>query len=167
MGDWNEWEDMKDTIVNEHKYLSQSEKNMSTNKDELLDHPNKYVYTRIDDDNIKRKITMYSSNYVSGWAINAITNTTYNIRIGSNHEQYLFTVRFTARSFKGRENDIITLYYDSPYLYERHHYVSLNPALINKWQTRVNKLPRKHIQTYKEPSHDNIQSSQDVSIIVK
>jgi hypothetical protein len=153
MGDWNEWEDMKDTIVNEHRYLDKS--NNIKSKDQYTDEEevtNKYVYTTMVDD-VKRKVTMYSSNYVGGWAINAITNVPYNIRVGSMQEQYLFTVRFTGRKFPGRENDIITLYYDSPYLYERHHYVSLRPSIIEKWQSKVNSLPRRVVQDSTPQTH--------------
>jgi hypothetical protein len=154
MGDWNEWEDMKDTIVNEHRFLDPSKKHKSVNKDKddnQLEPTNKYVYTKIVDD-VKRRITMYSSNYVGGWAVNAITNVPYNIRIGSTNEQYLFTVRFSARKFPGRENDVITLYYDSPYLYERHHYVSLRPSVIDSWQAKFNALHQRVLGDTSRPS---------------
>ena len=138
MGDWNEWEDMKDTIVNDHKFLDSQPSNTKALTN-IGDPGNKYVYTKLVD-GVKRRIIMYSSNYVGGWATDAITNTPYNIRIGSQEEKRLFSVRFTSRVFAGRENDIITLYYDSPYLYEKHHYVSLNPTIIDKWQSTCNSL---------------------------
>ena len=150
MGDWNEWNDMKDTMVNDTPIVPQNNKLLSKLK--LTEEcRNKYTYFRKIDDR-KKRITMYSSNYSGGWAINAMDNTPYNIKIGTNEEKYLFSIRFTREKFIGRESDIITLFYDSPYSYESHHGVTLTPNIINNWYTIFNKLPHRQ-PTYRPNSN--------------
>ena len=165
MGDWNEWENMKDTMVNDTPILPQ---NKLLSKIKLTEEcRNKYIYFRKIDDR-KKRITMYSSNYSGGWAVNAVDNTPYNIKIGTNEEKYLFSIRFTREKFIGRESDIITLFYDSPYAYEAHHGVTLNPNIINNWYTIFNKLPHKK-WTYKNNSNsldDSDEHNTDSGVIV-
>jgi hypothetical protein len=110
---------------------------------------NKYTYVKKLDDGKYRKITMYSSNYLSGWAVNAIDNTVYNVRVGSSNERYLFSVRFVSHKFKGREDEVITLYYDSPYAYETHQCITLPTEVIQQWHTVFNSLPRDFSYKYK------------------
>lgn len=143
MGDANEWNDLKSTAVHEFNKSLDKKHNITTD-DALLRIPNKYVYKR-KIDGVYKKVTMYSSNYFCGFAVNAIDNTLYNIRIGSNNEKYLFSVRFVAEKFKDREHDVLTLYYDNPYAYERHHGILLDKKIVSKWYDTFNKLPVKHI----------------------
>jgi hypothetical protein len=145
MGDENEWNDLKSTAV--HEFNKSLDKKHPINTDNaLLRIPNKYVYKR-KIDGVSKKVTMYSSNYFCGFAVNAIDNTLYNIRIGSNNEKYLFSVRFVAEKFKDREHEVLTLYYDNPQAYEKHHGVSLDKKIISKWYDTFNKLPVKRIYT--------------------
>ena len=147
MGDSSEWEDLNETIA---KDIKQTKPNKVTNDPEFNHLPNRHVYTR-KVDGVKRRVVMYSSPYVSGFAVNAIDNTPFNIRIGSVAEQYLFSVRFTSDRIKGKEPDIITLYYESPYGYEKHHGTLLNPAVISEWYSKFNKLPIRPIYSHIQP----------------
>ena len=153
MGDWNEWDDLKDTIVNEQKFALSKAGQFNSDKKDREVCTNKYTYYRKinETDKKKKRITMYSSNYVSGCAINAINNTMYNVRIGTNDEKYLFSVRFTTKKFDGLSDDVITLYYDNPYSYENHHGVSLNPKIISDWYTQFNKLPPRNTCSHTVP----------------
>jgi hypothetical protein len=161
MGDWNEWEDMKETIVNDHLF---SKEPKISKLNVVEDCYNKYTYVRLIND-CKKKITMYSSNYFGGFAVNAIDNSLYNIRIGTNDEKYLFSVRFTSEKFKGREDDIITLFYDSPYSYENHHGVTLDHNTITQWYNRFNKLPPRQTYVNRNPVVENRSSEPKVTVV--
>jgi hypothetical protein len=164
MGDWNEWDDIKETIVNDN-LISNKDHRISSKLDVLEDCYNKYTYVGTINDR-KKKITMYSSSYAGGYAVNAIDNTMYNIRIGTNDEKYLFSVRFTREKFKGRESDIITLFYDSPYSYETHHGVTLNPNIISQWYNTFNKLPQRATYFHRDPVIENV-IPEPVGVVVK
>ena len=141
MGDWNEWNDLKETM----DLFDPLNKPTLKNKEqltELLNEPNKYVYKRKVDE-VNKKITMYSSGGFGSYIVNPLDNTVYNVRVGSKEEDSFFSVRFTAKSFPGKEKDIITLYYESPYVYERHHHVALPLHIIKKWEeTHVKEEPQ-------------------------
>jgi hypothetical protein len=154
MGDWNEWNDLQET----NDIFDQSEieiKPKAKNKElvtDLVNEPNKYVYKRKIEQvnnntntkkNITKKITMYSSGSYGSYIVNPLDNTQYNIKVGSKDEVKFFSVRFAAKSFQGQDEPI-TLYYDSPYTYERHHHVSLPRHILQNWEnTRLmlNKRP--------------------------
>lgn len=144
MGDWNEWNDLQETIDvfdSLHTVKDKPEINNKEKVTELLNEPNKYVYKKkvnkeVNDEVIRvnKKITMYSSGGQGSYIVNPIDNTLYNARVGSKEENNFFKVRFTAKRFPGKENDIITLYYESPYVYERHHHTTLPLHTIKKWE---------------------------------
>jgi len=149
MGDWNEWNDLQETAdlfdpLNTDttiKTTNANAKNLMQTKNEknkeiiteLLNEPNKYVY-KTTVNKIKKKITMYSSGGFGNYIVNPVDNTTYNVRVGSKGEDRFFSVRFTAKSFPDKEKEIITLYYESPYAYERHHHTTLPLHIIKKWE---------------------------------
>ena len=137
MGDWNEWNDLQETmetfepVPNETKAILKNKETIT----EILNEPNKYVYkTKVNE--VNKKITMYSSGGFGNYIVNPIDNTFYNVRVGSKGEDRFFSVRFTAKSFPGKENDTITLYYETPYVYERHHHVTLPLHIIKKWEEK-------------------------------
>ena len=154
MGDWNEWNDLQETI-DLFDLLQNVNKKPETNNNkekvtELLNEPNKYVYKKkvdkeVNDEvvRVNKKITMYSSGGHGSYIVNPLDNTLYNARVGSKEEDNFFKVRFTAKSFPGKEQDIITLYYESPYVYERHHHTTLPLHIIKKWEEShpLNKSP--------------------------
>ena len=141
MGDWNEWNDLQETndifdpTTNTNKPETKKTKEILT---DVLNEPNKYVYkkrlTLDNDKKITKRITMYSSGGYGNYIVNPLDNTPYNIRVGSKEERQFFTVRFAARTFPDQDNVPITLYYDSPYTYERHHHVSLPMHILQNWE---------------------------------
>jgi hypothetical protein len=73
----------------------------------------------------------YGSGPYGSLARNAITGLTYNIKVGSKDEDLLFKVSLTTCRPKRR--DPLTLYYDSPEQYEKHHIVCVSNAIKQKW----------------------------------
>lgn len=138
MGDWNEWNDLQETADMFDPTKTESTPATKKNKEiltEILNEPNKYVYKK-KVDNVNKKITMYSSGGYGNYIVNPLDNTQYNIKVGSKEESKFFSVRFTSKMFPGKEKDIITLYYDSPYTYERHHHLSLPQHILQNWDNK-------------------------------
>ena len=138
MGDWNEWNDLQETADMFDPTKTESTQATKKNKEmltEILNEPNKYVYKK-KVDKVNKKITMYSSGGYGNYIVNPLDNTQYNIKVGSKEESKFFSVRFTSKMFPGKDNDSITLYYDSPYTYERHHHVSLPQHILQNWDNK-------------------------------
>ena len=131
MGDWNEWNDLQGFV--EEYDTGVNARDGKEKLREILNEPNKYVYKK-KVNNVMKKITMYSSGGFGHNIVNPIDNTMYNMKVGSKDELNFFSVRFTSKRFIGKEKDIITLYYDTPYAYERHHHIELPINQIKKWE---------------------------------
>jgi hypothetical protein len=150
MGDWNEWNELKGLIAPDDEYINETDEN-GGGKDKLrdvLNEPNKYVYKK-KVNKVMKRITMYSTGGFGNNIVNPMDNTMYNMRVGSKDELNFFSVRFTAQSFIGKEKDIITLYYETPYAYERHHHITLPLNVIKKWEeTRIKPNPVENIPNH-------------------
>ena len=180
MGDWNEWNDLQETN-DIFEPVEIETKPMIKNKElvtDLVNEPNKYVYKRkveqVNNNNkkkyITKKITMYSSGSYGNYIVNPLDNTPYNIKVGSKEEVKFFSVRFTAKRFQGQDDEPITLYYDSPYTYERHHHVSLPRHILQNWEiTRVmlNKRPNFNQPIESVASIDNLTQQQQPQTFIQ
>lgn len=91
---------------------------------------NGYYYYKTWHNNRLSKIEMYNSGNSMGYRIrDPVTGARLGARIGSKAELDYFKVRATGFS---PENPV-TLFYDSPEHYERHHKTTLPEAIKEKW----------------------------------
>jgi hypothetical protein len=77
----------------------------------------------------------YGSGPYGSLVRNAVTGITYNIKVGSKDEDLLFKVNLTTCHPKRREP--LTLYYDSPEEYEKHHLTYVPNVIKEKWIKRT------------------------------
>jgi len=76
------------------------------------------------------KVEMYDSGNSLGYRIrDPVTGARLSARVGSKAEKEFFKVRWCGLNSR----DPVTLYYDSPEHYERHHRSSLSNDIKEKW----------------------------------
>ena len=102
-----------------------------------------YTIRRIDpsDGKMKNIHLFNTSDYRNTKMVNAVTGIPYNdegenrrkYKMGSEHEDSIFKVKFLTR-----ENDIpgIVLCYDSPEQYERHTFCTINQDIKSAWEEK-------------------------------
>lgn len=99
-----------------------------------------------------KKIKLFNSSlYTNSPIINAVTGLAYyrdgsiKYKIGSEHEDDLFKVRFLTRE---RDNPALTLFYDSPDQYEKHLGCIINRGIKDKFTVRQRKYEEKWLRVH-------------------
>lgn len=87
------------------------------------------------------KVEMYDSGNSLGYRIRCpLTGSRLSARVGSNSEKDFFKVRWCGLN----RLTPVTLYYDSPEQYERHHKTSLPVTIKEKWWREHRTTDRPH-----------------------
>ena len=76
-------------------------------------------------------IENYGSAHRGSLIRNAVTGLRYDFFVGSKEESTLFKVN-DATGYNERKEPL-TLFYDSPEQYEKHHFTTVSPEIKQKW----------------------------------
>jgi len=136
MDDYFDWRDMSDTesdIYSLDSWQSNKQTKLSRkeqHKAKMMDKGYYYYYSKSNNNQRPYKIEMYDSGNSLGYRIrDPMTGARMNARVGSKEELGYFKVRYCGLN----PYNPVTLFYDCPEHYERHHKTTLSDEIKEKW----------------------------------
>jgi hypothetical protein len=82
-----------------------------------------------------KKLEVYASGDTGSNIRDAITGSYYNLKVGSDDEDYFFKVRMSTGELKTKNNSTL-LFFNTPNEYERYLNTTINQDTINKWEEK-------------------------------